>query len=308
MKRLSYNIFRAASKLMGVWVLRGFAWVVSSGYFVFFPGRVQVGVRFYRALFPGRGGLAHLACTWRQFHQFSRVFVERAMLDHHDNVSFTSQGFEHLKAAARNRSGGIILMSHLGNWEVAIHLLRKALPKIELLLYMGAKEKEAIERMQKEDLTQAGVRVIALDRDGGSPFDIVEGLRVLNGGGFVSMTGDVIWHQAQRSIRVTFLGHEVSVPETPYRLSLASGAPLFIFFSYQTQKAGFHFVSSDPVHLHAASGGKRAEAVRSAAQTYADILEEAVREHPFEWYHFEPFLGPLRRELSEEMRTDSPKV
>ena len=299
MKRLSYSIFRAASKLMGLWVLRGFAWVVSSGYFVFFPGRVRVGVRFYRALFPGRGGLAHLVCTWRQYHHFARVFVERVMLDHQDHIPFTSEGFEHLKAASGKGSGGIILMSHLGNWEVAAHLLHRELPGMNLLIFMGAKEREAIEKMQKQGLMDAGIRIVALDRDGGSPFDLVDGIRVLKEGGFVSMTGDVLWHHAQRSIPATFLGHEVRLPETPYRLALLSGAPLFIFFSYRTRKDGFHFVSSEPIHLRADLREQREAAVRSAAQTYVDVLEQAVRDHPFEWYHFEPFLGPPRGDLSE---------
>jgi len=291
MKRLSYTIFRAASKFVGLWVLKGFAWIVSSGYFVFFPGRVRVGVRFYRALFPGRGGLAYLVCTWRQYHRFARVFVERVMLDHPDNISFTSQGFEHLKAAAANGAGGIILMSHLGNWEIAAHLLHRELPGVRLLIFIGGKEREAIEKMQKQGLMDAGIRIVAVDREGGSPFDLVDGIRVLNEGGLISMTGDVLWHRAQRSIPVAFLGHEVRVPETPYRLALLSGAPLFIFFSYRTRKAGFHFVGSEPIHLHAHSREQREAAVRSAAQTYADVLEQAVRDHPFEWYHFESFLG-----------------
>ncbi|MGM0426603.1 MAG: lysophospholipid acyltransferase family protein [Thermodesulfobacteriota bacterium] len=299
MKRLSYNIFRIASKFVGLWVLKLFAWVVSSGYFLFFPNRVRVGLRFYRALFPDRSRLAHIWYTWRQYHHFARLFVERVMLDNLNDISFTSQGFEHLKTAITDRSGGIILMSHLGNWEVAAHLLHRELPGIRLLLYMGVKDKEAIEKMQKQGLTDAGIRIVALDRDGGSPFDLVEGIKVLQQGGFVSMTGDVLWHHAQRNIRVSFLGHEVRVPETPYRLALLSGAPLFIFFSYRTQKADFHFVSSEPIHLHAVSREQREETIRSAAQTYAGVLEQAVRDHPFEWYHFEPFLGPPRRDSLE---------
>jgi predicted LPLAT superfamily acyltransferase len=196
--------------------------------------------------------------------------------------------------AAGNRSGGIILMSHLGNWEVAIHLLRKALPKVELLLYMGVKEKEAIERMQKEDLTQAGIRAIALDRNGGSPFDIVEGLRVLKDGGFVSMTGDVTWHEGQRTLPVHFLGHEARIPELPYRLAWLSGVPLFVFFSTRSDEADFHFFIPEPIPLRANSSKSKGEVIQKAAQTYAVLLERTVRDHPFEWYHFEPFLGPPR--------------
>lgn len=292
MKRLSYNVFRVASRLVGLWVLKLFAWIVSSGYFFFCPKRVGIGLAFYRALFPDRRRLVHLWYTWRQYHHFARVFVERVMLETPDNILFSTQGFQHLKTAADRGTGGVILMSHLGNWEVAAHLLHRDLPRVNLLIFMGIKEKEAIEKMQKQGLTDAGIQIVAPDHDNPSPFDIVQGLRVLEQGGVVCITGDVLWHKSQRSIPVEFLGHEVRVPETPYRLTLISGAPMFIFFSHRTGEGRFYFTCSEPIHVQAASRDQTEETIQKAAQTYAIRLARAVKEHPFEWYHFEPFLGP----------------
>lgn len=182
-------------------------------------------------------------------------------------------------------------MSHMGSWEVAALLLKKELPDINLLLYMGTKNKEQIETMQKEGVAQAGIRVIALDKDGGSPFDIVEGIKFLKGGDFVSMTGDTIWNREQRSVPVRFLGHEAHLPETPHLFALLSGAPVFIFFSYRISRKTYHFSITKPIYVKAALRTERKEAVRKSAQEYAKILEQSVRNHPFQWYHFEPFLG-----------------
>ena len=182
-------------------------------------------------------------------------------------------------------------MSHMGSWEVAALLLKKELPEIKLLLYMGTKNKEQIEAMQKEGIAQAGIRVIALDKDGGSPFDIVEGIKFLKGGDFVSMTGDTIWNREQRSVPVRFLGHEAHLPETPHLFALLSGRPLFIFFSYRISRKTYHFSITKPIYVKAALRSERKEGVRKSAQEYAEILEQAVRKHPFQWYHFEPFLG-----------------
>ena len=57
---------------------------------------------------------------------------------------------------------------------------------------MGAKHKEQIERIQKESLCHRGIKIIALDQNSDSPFDILEGINFLKSGGFVSITGDVI--------------------------------------------------------------------------------------------------------------------
>ena len=291
MKGLFYKALILASKTLGLWVFVLFAWIVSTGYFFLFSRRVGVSVRFYKALFPDKGWHYLLWYTWKQYHNFTDLFLDRMLLTRFSAISFKSIGLEHLVEAARNGTGGVILMSHMGSWEVAALLLKKELPDIKLLLYMGTKNKEQIEAMQKEGIVQAGIRVIALDKDGGSPFDIVEGIKFLQGGDFVSMTGDVIWNKDQRSVPVRFLGHEAHLPETPHLFALLSGTPLFIFFSYRIGRRTYHFSITKPIYVRAALRTKRKEAVRKSAQEYAEILEQAVRNHPFQWYHFEPFIG-----------------
>lgn len=277
--------------MTGMWVFRLSAWFISTGYFLLFPGRVRTGLRFYGALFPDRGWFYRLWCTWRQYHNFTDLFADRLLLRHEGAITFTSTGLESLRAAVEKRSGGIILMSHMGNWEVAALLLKRELPGIRLLLYMGKKAREEIEAMQKDGAVEAGIRVVALDRDDASPFDMVEGLRFLQDGNFVSMTGDLVWHRDQRRVPVRFLGHEAFLPETPHLLALLSGRPLFVFFSYRTGQGSYHFSIEGPIHVRAALRRERREAVTGSVRHYAALLERAVREHPLQWYHFEPFLG-----------------
>jgi lauroyl/myristoyl acyltransferase len=218
------------------------------------------------------------------------VFLDRVLLQYRGDLSYTSEGFEHLQKAVKDGSGGVILMSHVGNWEVAAHLLKKKLPEIRLLLYMGIKQKEQIESMQKEGLSQTGIRIIAVDSEGGSPFELVEGIKQLKDGGFVSMTGDVIWNENQRSVPVKFLGHEIHLPEAPHLLALLSGAPLFVFFAFRNGKGHYHFSTSKGIYIKAAKRSEREEAIRKSAQNYSDMLEKILKEYPFQWYHFEPFL------------------
>lgn len=292
MKGLFYRAIVILSKIVGPWVLVIFTWIVSTGFFLFFPARVAVSLRFYGALFPDEGWFYHLWCAWRQYHNFSYVFLDRLMVQDIEGISYTSEGWEHLEEATKNGTGGIILMSHMGNWEVAAHLLKQRGHDMDLLLYMGIKEKEQIERIQKESLSLGGIGVLGVARDGGSPFDIIEGISVLRDGGFVSMTGDVIWDEEQRVVPVRFLDHEVNLPEAPHILALISGAPIFTFFSFRTGKKRYHFKISEPRYVRASSRSQRDGATSSSAQEYANLLEMALRQSPLEWYHFEPFLGP----------------
>ncbi len=207
-----------------------------------------------------------------------------------DDLTYSSEGLEHLEKALKDKSGGILLMSHIGNWEIAAHLLKRDLQDIRLLLYMGVKHKEQIEGIQKESLVQSGIRIVAVEEDGGSPMDIVEGINFIKSGGVVSLTGDVVWKRDQRTIPVMFLGHEVRLPQTPHLFALLSGAPIFIFFAFRTGKNKYHFSMSEPISLVPASRSERDAVIRHSAQRYADTIEAMVRDYPLQWYHFKSFL------------------
>lgn len=283
-----YRLIILLSGRFGLWIFHIYAWIVAAGFFFLFPARAASGVRFYRALYPNRTGFFHIICTWRQYQHFTTVFLDRYLLQAGCRISWTCEGWQYLENVLQHGSGGILLMSHMGNWEVAAHLLRQK--NMPLLLFMGKKHKEQIERMQKESLARSGVRILAVDENSDSPFALVEGLGFLRSGGLVSMTGDVLWHESQRYVTARFLNHEIRVPETPHMLALVSGAPIFIFFAFRTGHCSYHFSVTEPLYVRAASREKRKDAVIRSAQHYATILEKSLREHPVQWYHFRPFL------------------
>ena len=78
MKDLFYRCLASLARRFGNWIFLLIAWHVATGYFLFFPRRVAVSVRFYRRLFPERGRRHALRCAWRQYHHFVHVFLERS--------------------------------------------------------------------------------------------------------------------------------------------------------------------------------------------------------------------------------------
>ena len=109
--------------------------------------RVAVGMHFYRTLFPDKSRVYHRWCTFRQFLDFTHVFRDRLLLSDEGKITTDFDGWERLRDAMGCR-GGILLMSHMGNWEVAARLLKKTLPELRLMLYMGIKQKEQIEGLR----------------------------------------------------------------------------------------------------------------------------------------------------------------
>ncbi|MDA8125216.1 MAG: lysophospholipid acyltransferase family protein [Deltaproteobacteria bacterium] len=293
MKDWFYRCLAVLARRFGSWIFLLAAWHVATGYFFLFPRRVAVSVRFYRRLFPERPRRHALWCAWRQYHHFVHVFLDRFRLGEGEAIEATCEGWDHIIDAARSGRGGIILMSHVGSWEIAAQLLsRKGAgePGMKLLLYLGAKHKEQIEKRQKKSVAKSGIRVISVPEAGGSATDILEGLNFLREGGLVSLTGDRLWGRDQKTVTVKFAGGQARLPAIPYLLAMMSGAPLLFFFGYRTGPSRYHLITQPPLYVTAASRADRDPAIERAAQSYADQLAETVRSHPYEWYHFTPFL------------------
>lgn len=281
-----YQLLTFVSRWCGLWLFRTGAWFVATGYYLFFPRRVAASMAFYRALWPGRRRWFYRACAWRQFHRFTGIFIDRFLLQTGQRLPHTSEGLEHLDTLLENGSGAILLMSHAGNWESAAHILKQRRRHLPLLLYMGAREKEQIEKLQKADLAGSGIRIIVTDESAGAPYDSVEGIQHLRNGGVVSLSGDRVWHSGQRTVTVRFLGRRVPLPAGPHVFALLSRVPLLPFFCHRTGPRSHHVVVGEPRHVAPLSRAERETALQASAQAYADRLEAHVREHPFDWFHF----------------------
>jgi predicted LPLAT superfamily acyltransferase len=290
MKALFYRYLTRATKLLGPGFFSIVAHGIATGYFLFNARRREVSRDFYAALFPGKSRLGHYVAVWRQFTNFTYIYLDRFIQREVRNLDYTIQGREHVVTAHHGRKGGILLMSHMGNWEVAAHLLTKVLPEVNLLLYMGIRHKEEIEKIQKQSICRDGIRIVGVDQNGGSPFDILEGIRFLQNGGLVSMAGDVVWRSDQRTIAGEFMGRRVRIPEAPFVLALVSGAPLIVFFAFRTPSGQYRFSALPPIHVVAAHRQDRQAALHKAAQRYLRHMEAALSDYPFQWFHFKPFI------------------
>jgi lauroyl/myristoyl acyltransferase len=287
--RLYQSVFRV-SLVVGLWFTRWFAWWVATGYFIFLPKRAAVGMRFFRQVFPERGFFDRLWLVWKQFHAFSRLFSERLSLDRGDRLHCEIEGWEEYQKAASAGHGGVLLMSHLGSWEVAARLLKRQ--GVPLMLYMGARKREQVESLQKSDLAREGVQVVVVSEDNESAFQSLAGLHFLRSGGFVSFAGDRLWSDKQRVLEIELWGRPVRLPAGPHLFAIIGKVPMLALFAISLGKGQYRvIVKSIPI----GQGLRREEALIQSANQYGKLLEQMVRDYPTQWYHFEPFLEGNRK-------------
>jgi predicted LPLAT superfamily acyltransferase len=296
MKAFLLNSLLKVSLALGSWVMRFIAWWIATGYFLFKSSRRNASIGLYEVIFPDRGRWFYLICAWRQFHSFAGTYADRIEVYSDKRVIAAAQGGEKLVEAGRRGIGGIILISHMGNYEVAVRAFQEL--GLRLLIIMGEKEAKRVAREQRETLMERGVRIHVATAQDASPFGGLEALQFMREGGFVSIAGDLVWTDQRSLVPVKFFNRDVGLPAGPHLLALVSGAPLFTLFTFRMEKGSHQITLSAPRHVKAASRSERNAAIQGSAQEFASALEGMVRRHPFQWYIFEPFFRSLPYEES----------
>jgi len=281
---VGYRAARLLHRAFGYGPVSALARVVAFWHFLFIPRTVASSMRFYGALFPEEGRWRRLVRAWRQVRSFATVFVDRLLLEERleDRLAVVHEGLDRIVEAARSGAPTILWTTHLGNWEVAAHLLEKA--GVPLTVVMAGVDGGRIEARQRELLGERGVRLVFVraDRDLGA----VELVAALRRGEVVAVGGDRLFDGAQRSVRVEFLGRGCSVPEGPYALASLTGADIVPVFGLRVGARSYRFVAMGAVRADASDRGGRERAIRAAAAACFEKLETMVKEHPDQWYNF----------------------
>jgi len=209
-------------------------------------------------------------------------------MDKERKIGLGKGGWDAVEAAQEAAQGGILVMSHVGNWAVAARLFRRR--SLKIMLFMGVKTNEQVEAIQKDDMKAEDLAIQGVGENRYSPLDTIAGLHFLRSGGFVSMASDRLWTPEQRKVKALFLGRRVEFSAVPFEFSALTGAPLFVFFSVRTGRWRYRIEVSPPIRIQAGNRKQRAAAVEEAVQLYAHHLESIVMRFPEQWYHFERFL------------------
>ena len=283
--------------LLGYWPIRFFSWWIVTGYFLFRPSRRRSSIELYQVIFPGRKRWYYLYCAWRQFHSFAASYADRIEIGRGKSVTTTTQGREGVVEAAKKGRGGIILMSHLGSYEVAARGFHGL--GLKLLIIMGEKEAKQLAQDQREVLQARGIYIQVATAKEDFSLGGLEAIKFVREGGFASVAGDIVWTDQRSLLSVKLFDHEVGLPSGPYLMALVSGVPLFTMFTFRVKRGRHQVIMSPPREVKAPSRSERNAALQASAQAYASALEEMVRQHPFQWYIFEPFFRSAQAEGRE---------
>ena len=218
----------------------------------------------YEARWVFRGFGMYLA-EFFGYRRFGEKFIDEHVV---------ARGIENVDAALLGGRGAIICSGHYSNWEMAAAVLVRLGYKVTAIGQMHADP--TVNELFIRQRAKRGYTLLAGAR-GAS-----EALRVLRRNELLVILGDRVFGDS--GVEVELFGRKTILPQGPFRLAVASGAPLIpgmIRRRMNRNFTGYTFPAIVPP-----KEGSREDNIRFLAREWAKRFEEWVREDPCQWACF----------------------
>jgi KDO2-lipid IV(A) lauroyltransferase len=238
------------------------------------PRRRHNAQRNHRRLDPGIDDREARRRARRSFREYGRTtadfFWANAMSDEQVRRHSTVLGKEHVDRAREQGRGGVITLSHYGNWDLgALAAAASGTPLTTVMAPLGPQP--------FTDLVIWARRRNNLDVH--TPQNAARALlRALRANRIVGLMGDI--PGAGPTVDVEYCGGLVPFSTVPAWLALRTGAPLLPAECTRRRAGHFEIVIHPAVVVH------EGDDERTVMQRVARVLERAVLRRPAQWYPF----------------------
>lgn len=194
-------------------------------------------------------------------------------------LKFTHEGFQNIDQLVAGGKGGILLSAHLGNWEVAGHLLKRLNSKINIVMYDG--EEEQMKQYMDQFEKKRSYNVILIKDDLSHIYEISAAL-VRNE--LICLHGDR-FRPGNRTIEHEFLGKTAKFPAGPFILASKLKAPVCFVFAFKETNFQYHFYAY-PSRTYEGRGTGGMDAM---LDDYVGLVEDRLKQYPEQWFNYYDF-------------------
>lgn len=293
--RFFYGLIRFGGRRAAYFFLH----FVAAYYMLFRPDQRRKCDFYLARRFPKVSGLELLGHELRMILSLGRVLIDRAIVGilGAKAIRVTLDGKPELLGLLAEQKGLILMGAHVGCWQTAMSAL--SFLKVPVSLLMQREEGD----VDRHFFEHAGIpfpyRII-------DPYGYLGGtlemLGVLKAGEVLSVMGDRLRGSERNATAVEFLGGTVRLPFGAYKLSAVTGAPIGVLLSAKTGPDAYRIRLAGVIRVPPDCGRKETEFAPFARQ-FVGILEDYVRDYPYQFFNFYDLWEPdtLSREEVEPM-------
>lgn len=277
---LGYRIF--------VWLLRKGGLKAAYGLLPFVTGYyrlfVTAATRPLRYLYEQRMGFTKTEATKlikKNLTIFGQTLIDKiAMLSGGGKeLSFEHENGHYIDEMVAAGKGGILLSAHLGNWEVAGHLLKRVGSAINIVMYDG--EDAQVKQYMEQYDQKRSFNIIFIKDDLSHIYEISAALARNE---LICLHGDR-FRPGNRTMTHELLGEQAQFPAGPFILAAKLKAPVCFVFAFKQTNFHYHFYAY-PAKVYEGRGTTGMEAM---LQDYTTLLELHLKQYPEQWFNYFDF-------------------
>ncbi len=194
-------------------------------------------------------------------------------------LTFENDGVEHIFQLVKNGKGGVLVSAHLGNWEVAGHLLKMVETTINIVMYDG--EGEQVKAYMEQFDSKRSFNIIYIRED---QSHIYEMSAALNRNELICLHADR-YRPGNRTMEHEFLGENALFPAGPFILASKLKAPVCFVFAFKETNFHYHFCAF-PGRVYE---GRGTTGMEQMLDDYVELLEKKLKQYPEQWFNYFDF-------------------
>jgi predicted LPLAT superfamily acyltransferase len=223
--------------------------------------------------------------VYRNFYIFGQTLVDRVIvMAGYGKFTFTFDGEENLIRMVDEGTGGLLISAHLGNWEIAGHLLYRVKAKINIVMFEGEHEKvkEYLDSVKGEK----NINVIAIKEDLSHLYAINDAFERKE---LVCMHGDRFL-PGSRVVEVPFLGENACLPCGPLLMASKYNVPVSFVFAMKERSTHYYFSATQgTVYSLDRDKHTQAEQLKAALNVFVQLIEKNIKKYPYQWFNYYNF-------------------
>ena len=251
-------------------------------YYFLFSYKASKNVLTYFRQKIGYGPAKSLIKLYRNYYLLGQSIIDKVVIlsGIPNKFTFDFDGEEHLHKIAGLQRGGLLLSAHLGNWEIAGHLLKRLGTRINIVMFDG--EHRQIKEYMAEVTGKRQVNVILIKNDLSHIYAINEAFK---NNELVCIHADRFM-EGNKTLTSEFLGGKARFPMGPFVLAAKFKVPVSFVFAMKESDLHYHFFASgikDYAHL------SKDVLMQQMLDDFVSEMEKKVKKYPEQWYNYYNF-------------------
>lgn len=278
--KTGYAIFVHILKTFGVMPAYSLLVFVAAWYLLFSP-KSNKAIWYYFRKRLGFSRTKSFFSLYKNYFWFGQAIIDRIvmMANIPNRFTFHFDGEEHLHKMVAAGKGGLLLSAHIGNWEIAGHLLKRLQTKINIVMFDG--EHQQLKQYLESTTGQRNANIIVVKDNLSHVYEIME---ALNKNELVCMHSDRFL-PGNKTIETEFLGKMALFPQGPFVLASKFAVPVSFVFATKESLLHYHFFATDgAIYKH-----EEKNSPEFILKKFTEAFTQKVKTYPTQWYNYYPF-------------------